>query len=128
MTEISLSLETIVLIVEDEPFTAVSLEMNLRDLGSQQVHIVRTPEIALAFLETRTPILAFVDWQLGDNTSETVVAKLRDLGVGIILMSGYSEIPNLTPWAGYTILAKPFGDHELHAAIASAMNSKGAAQ
>jgi DNA-binding response OmpR family regulator len=122
MTEIFLAPDAVILIVEDEPIIAASIELFLNELGATDTHIARNSELAFEFLDRHLPSLALVDWQLREETSANLVSRLRELSVGIILVTGYSESQHIgQDWAGLVVLEKPFGEQALHDAIRKAM-------
>ncbi|MDQ0391453.1 response regulator [Labrys monachus] len=116
--------DAVVLIVEDEPIIAASIELFLTDLGAKDIHVARNSHLAFALIEHRRPTLALVDWQLREETSANLVSRLRELSVGIILVTGYSESQHIgEDWVGLVVLEKPFGEDALRAAIARAMST-----
>jgi len=118
MFENLLAPDAAILIVEDEPFIAASIELFLNELGAKDVHIARNTDLAFAFLEKRRPSLALVDWQLREETSATLVSRLRELSIGVILVTGYSENEHVEQdWQGLVVLEKPFGEEALRDAI-----------
>ena len=123
MIENFLAPDDVILIVEDEPFIAASIELFLNELGAKNVHIARNTDLAFAFLEENQPSLALVDWQLREETSADLVLRLRERSVSIILVTGYSESQHVgEDWQGLVVLEKPFGEEALRNAILRAVS------
>jgi len=105
------------LIVEDEPLVATTIEMVAADLGWQLAGTAFTEESALKLLATVTPTVAVVDINLGPTNSFRVSTKCRAMGVPVLFVTGYvaSDVP---AECGYNpILAKPFSIDEFEAAL-----------
>jgi DNA-binding NarL/FixJ family response regulator len=68
-----------ILIVEDEPFTALELKASVEEAGGQVVGPVGTAEAALELLEREVVAAAILDIQLGDGTVMPPVSALINL-------------------------------------------------
>lgn len=110
-----------ILVIEDEPIIAMSLEDQLREMGFEVV----TASMANSARDAATSgvfDLAIVDFHLGNGTAEGAIAELRARKVPVILCSGSSgaqgELPTDLP-----LLAKPYSDAQMRDAIAAALGS-----
>jgi DNA-binding NarL/FixJ family response regulator len=77
-----------ILIVEDEPFTALELKASVEEAGGQVVGPVGTAEAALELLEREVVAAAILDIQLGDGTVMPPVSALIKLGIPMVFQSG----------------------------------------
>ena len=69
---------------------------------------------ALKAIDTQSPDFAIVDFNLGLESSQPVMEKLRSLGVPFALATGYAELKNSIEELGaVTILRKPYGRAEI---------------
>jgi DNA-binding NtrC family response regulator len=129
MSQILLTPGAVVLIVERESIIAASLEMSLGELGATKIHSARDIDLAARFLAREVPTLALVDWQDNNEAYAALLARLKELGSAVILMTGYSRSQNARDFGvGAVILEKPFGDRELEEAVLKALPSRGAAE
>lgn len=80
-----------VLIVEDNAALADSMSFALNALGWDVAGSVASVEEALAALEGEPPTTAVVDVHLGDLFSWPVAARLRELGIPFVFLSGLQE-------------------------------------
>ncbi len=111
-----------ILIVEDEVFIALDLEMQLMDLGHEVVGIAACKTSAIELASAHAPDLALVDLHLARQTSgaEAAAYMRADLGIPSIIVSGSlhelteADIAAIDPVA---LLGKPFSPVKLHAAI-----------
>ncbi|WP_370161504.1 response regulator [Limimaricola soesokkakensis] len=111
-----------ILIVEDEVFIALDLEMQLMDLGHEVVGIAASKTAAVELAYAHVPDLALVDLHLAGPSSgaEAAVALRLELGIPSIILSGSlhelseAEIAAIRP---ITLLGKPFSPVKLHAAV-----------
>lgn len=111
-----------ILIVEDEVFIALDLEMQLVDLGHEVVGIAACKSSAIEMARAEGPDLALVDLHLAKQSSGAEVAAFMraSLGIPSIILSGSlhelteEDIAAIAPAA---LLGKPFSPVKLHAAI-----------
>ncbi len=111
-----------ILIVEDEAFIALHLEMQLMDLGHEVVGIATSKTNAIELARAHAPDLALVDLHLARQTSGAEAAAFlrADLGIPSIIVSGSlhelteADVAAIAPVA---LLGKPFSPMKLHAAI-----------
>jgi DNA-binding response OmpR family regulator len=108
-----------ILLVEDDPLVAGSLEETLSD--TYRTSRVQTGGEACACLSSSHIDLIVLDRTLPDGKGEDVIALANRIGVPIIAMSGYpDEIRNLE-LSGQPHLIKPFGVATLLARIESVL-------
>jgi CheY-like chemotaxis protein len=118
-----------ILIVEDEVFIALDLEMQLMDMGHEVVGIAACKATAIELASAHTPDLALVDLHLARSSSgaEAAAFMRADLGIPSIIVSGSlhelteAEIFAIDPIA---MIGKPFSSMKLHGAIRGAANSQ----
>ncbi|MGX9857059.1 response regulator (plasmid) [Limimaricola variabilis] len=111
-----------ILIVEDEVFIALDLEMQLMDLGHEVVGIAACKATAIELARAHAPDLALVDLHLAKQTSGAEAAAFlrADLGIPSIIVSGSlhelteADIAAIAPVA---MFGKPFSPVKLHASV-----------
>jgi len=110
--------KTKVLVVEDEPILAMSLEILLDTHGSYEVvGVADDLGTAVALADERPPDVALVDIQLARGSSGyDVAAELRSRGVAALFMTG-NVPPEPRPDLTLGCLSKPFGDDALFRAL-----------
>jgi CheY-like chemotaxis protein len=120
--DISPALEGLsVLVVEDQVLIALDMEDMLLGLGASACWMISGAGEAMALLETKSPDLALLDYNLGDETSERVADRLLELGVPFVFFTGYGDglvIPER--FRGIPIASKPVTRATLVAKIAVA--------
>ena len=79
-----------VLIIEDEPIIALSLEDLLIDAGFQIAGVAARLEKALSLIESGTCDVAIVDANLAGVSASPAAIALASRGLPFIVMSGYS--------------------------------------
>lgn len=79
------------LIVEDQGLIAMDAEDILRRLGATDIRLAPSAEDALAALESFTPDIAVVDFNLGSETSEVVADRLVERKIPFVFTTGYSD-------------------------------------
>lgn len=125
--EIAQHVATDVLIIEDELFTAVELEMLVRGLGHRVSSKVRTHKEAVDAVRDYPPGLILADIQLADNSSgiEAVAEILQLISIPIIFITGCPERLLTGQRAEPTFLIKkPFKSDEVRALISQAIYFK----
>ncbi len=85
---------TEILIIEDEPLTAIDLEDLVSSLGHPVIGIARTHAQALTLAEKHRPELILSDIQLADGSSgiEAVNEMLRNFDAPVIFVTGHPEL------------------------------------
>ena len=80
-----------ILVVEDETFIAMDLELSLVDAGFGVMGPVPTVAAALALLTKQRPDAAVLDVSLRGERVTAVAETLRTMGVPFVLASAYGE-------------------------------------
>ena len=106
-----------ILVVEDEPILAMSLEDMLIDLGC----IVVGPALRLAeahALAASEPLdAAVLDVNMGEGTSFDVAATLAERGVPLCFSTGYGQSGVDAAYASAPVLQKPYRAESLERAL-----------
>lgn len=105
-----------VLIVEDEILIGMDLAISVEEAGFEVSGPYKSPEGALAALETETPDIGLLDLNLGrDQTSEKVAERLQAMGRPFIFLTGYSASshPVVQRFAQAPCLSKPVNMAEI---------------
>lgn len=111
-----------VLIVEDEVFIAMDLEMQLVELGHQVTGIAASEASALEMAGADRPDLALVDLHLAGSSSGVEAAAIMrtELGIPSVLVSGSlhelteGDLARIAPVA---LLGKPYSPTKLAAVL-----------
>lgn len=108
-----------VLVVEDDLLISFLAEEMLHELGIRSVRTVTNVTRALELIRLRAPDFAMLDVGLIHENSFAVAAKLEDLKVPFIFITGYTP-DSVFParFAGRTTLAKPYTRDDLLAVLA----------
>jgi DNA-binding response OmpR family regulator len=96
-----------VLIVEDEPMIALSLEDVLTDAGFEIAGLVTKLEKALAVIESGACDAAIVDANLAGVSASPLAIALTARGLPFIVLSGYSREQMQDVFSGARFLQKP---------------------
>ncbi len=122
--EIADQIRTDVLIIEDEPFIALGLEILVAELGHRTVCVARTHREAVKAARRERPGLILADVQLADGSSglEAVNQILGDFSVPVIFITGYPErfLTGTRPEPAF-LITKPFRLDSLKAIISQAL-------
>jgi CheY-like chemotaxis protein len=91
--ELAAEIATDVLIIEDEAFIALDLEMLVKDLGHRVIGVARTHAEAIKLAQKQTPGLILADIQLADGSSglDAVHELLRSFEVPVIFITAFPE-------------------------------------
>lgn len=95
-----------ILIVEDEMMIALHIEDTLAQLG-HKVETALTASEANRRVEAGGIDLALVDYNITDGNTETLMARLQEVGVPFVVCAGMTE-PRPVRSAETPFLAKPF--------------------
>jgi DNA-binding response OmpR family regulator len=106
-----------VLIVEDEPATALLLEGMLSELGFGDVQISYDPAEARDLLGEKPPDIAILDMSMGRQSILLLAEKLRARAVRVLLASTQPENEVVPGWPRHTFVPKPFDKRLLGAAL-----------
>lgn len=108
-----------VLIIEDDPLTALLLSELLTALGARSLDLAATEAQAVQLASERPPDLVTADVRLEHGDGRAAVAAItRQSGVPFVFVTGNPEAveAELRP----VTVTKPFSEPELHTAIATA--------
>lgn len=99
-----------ILVVEDHPLIALSLELFLADAGHSVLGPASSLDDALIIAERASPELALVDIKLDDGyTGPTVARELSNrFGVPSIFVSGQTTEARINKDAALGLILKPF--------------------
>jgi CheY-like chemotaxis protein len=102
-----------VLVVEDEPLSAIEVSQELVAAGFEVVGPARSVAQAFALLDTNRCDLAALDVNLGSETAEPIAHRLVDGGIPFLVMSGYSrdQLPSI--FLNAKLLGKPLASGSL---------------
>ena len=110
-----------ILVVEDEPMTALDLEMRLSDAGYEVMGPAASLRAAERELDLGLPDIALLDSNLGGVKSYALAEHLVANGVPVVFCTGYEELDDLPDCLiDCPIVSKPFRDSVLMAALDSA--------
>jgi DNA-binding NtrC family response regulator len=87
-----------ILIVEDERILAVSLRMDLNELGYQEISIVTNCDDAMKLVKSEKPDLALLDINIqGDKTGiDTALLLAQNYEIPVIFVTGETDIETRT--------------------------------
>lgn len=107
-----------VLLVEDSVLIALDTEDMLYDIGVASVRVAATVNEALNHIGERCPDFAFLDFDLGAETSLGIAEQLAAGGVPFAFASGYGEGMGLVgSLANAKVVEKPYTASDLLLAI-----------
>jgi DNA-binding response OmpR family regulator len=111
-----------VLLVEDEPLIGIDMMMALEDAGACVSGPVRSVKSGMAQIEDRSPSalwdVAILDYNLLDGNADTLIAKLSELLVPIVMHTGNpSSIKAETLKCVGEVIVKPSRTSELLHAV-----------
>ena len=107
-----------VLVVEDEPFIAMTLEDMLTDFGCVVAGSVSQISEALAIIATGELDAAVLDVNLGTQKIDAVADELARRGFPFVFTTGYGRPGLPAPHNKRGVVQKPFRAEELAAAQA----------
>lgn len=97
-----------VLIVEDEPATALLLEGMLEELGYGAVTISYDLADARDVLGEKPPDIAILDMSMGRENVLPLAEKMRAREVRVLLASAQPATDIVPGWSGQSVVPKPF--------------------
>jgi DNA-binding response OmpR family regulator len=103
----------LVLIVEDDPMIASTLEMVLVDQGYEVAGPAATVEDALQALQATRPDAALLDYRLGGSTTEPLLDELQQRQIPVCMLTGYDRSMLPERYRHLPVLEKPFGMADL---------------
>ena len=108
---------TRVLIIEDEPLLALTLEDQLVDAGFEVVGVVGRVDTALAMIVSAVFDVAIVDANLAGRSASPAASALTARGIPFILLSGYSIEQLSDEFVGAHFIKKPCRPSQLIQAL-----------
>ncbi|WP_421997747.1 HWE histidine kinase domain-containing protein [Reyranella sp.] len=109
-----------VLVVEDNMIIALDTEGMIRGLGVASVRVASSRMAALSLVQERRPDFAFLDVNLGAETSFEVAEELLRRGVPFAFTSGYGEQAAFPPeMSGIPRVTKPYTSESLREHLAA---------
>lgn len=108
-----------VLLVEDEVVVSMDMECKLEELGCTVIGPASSVEEALSVLSTHQPDIALVDANLGGERVDKVVTALAKRNIPFMFSTGYGRETLPADFQDAGVLAKPFNDDQLSAAVES---------
>jgi CheY-like chemotaxis protein len=107
-----------VLLVEDNAMVAMSAEEQLLEIGVEQVFLARSVAEAEAHCDSHQFDFALLDFDLGNETSINVAARLKWAEIPFAFASGFGEFLDLpSDLHGSAILKKPYLIADLERAL-----------
>jgi YesN/AraC family two-component response regulator len=118
-----------IVIVEDEAYSVMSLEMVLRMLGHDVVGTAASGERALKIIADTQPDLVMVDVRLsGELTGLETIERMRAFhAASVILMTGYRDpetLGRISRCEHAACLFKPFMPDDVEAALSGVLGTK----
>lgn len=110
-----------VLIVEDEPLIAMTVEDMLIELGYDVVGIAARIDDAIAFIERDRIDAALLDVNLGADRIDPVADLLASKGCPFVFATGDGHAGLPARHAGRPFVAKPFRMTDLEKALEAAL-------
>jgi CheY-like chemotaxis protein len=113
-----------ILVVEDSWHIGIALKSLLRSFGADVAGPVATSAEAERLIAEQIPDAAIVDYNLrGGELAHGLIDKLNELGVPVIVVTGYAAVP-LPPGKAAAILQKPIVEAQLLAALEGVAEQK----
>ena len=117
-----------VLLVEDSMIIALDAAEILSQAGVGDVALAATVAGALKEIELALPDFAFLDYNLGDESSDAVAEALVEANVPYCFATGYGDaLERIAAAPPYGVLTKPFSKEEivgLLARVAADLNGR----
>lgn len=113
-----------ILIVEDEPMLAFSLEELVIDAGFEIAGVAAGLETALALIESGTCEAAILDANLAGVSVAPAALALTERGVPFIILSGYAPDQQPVAFSGALRLQKPCRPERLIQALHSILPAR----
>jgi CheY-like chemotaxis protein len=112
-----------VLIVEDEALVTMLIEDILEGLGCKVAGVASEFGEALTKSEEEAFDVAILDVNLNGARSFRVAERLAELRVPFVFSTGYGLAGVPAAFHGVPVLVKPFREHDLREALATALQS-----
>ena len=113
-----------ILVVEDSWHIGTALRSLLRALEAEVLGPVATVAEAERLISEQMPDASIVDFNLrGGELANGLIDKLNELGIRVIVISGYASVP-IAPGKAAAILQKPLVESQLLAALRPLVGQK----
>lgn len=109
-----------ILVVEDEPIIAMTIEDILIELGAEVVGPATTLEGAIDQAETGQFDAAMLDLNLNGRRSDPVAKTLAARAIPFVFSTGYTSASS-EDWAHIEVLSKPYRPDQVAAALVRAI-------
>jgi DNA-binding response OmpR family regulator len=115
-----------VLLVEDEFLIAIDIERILSEGVGAKVTTTHRTALAFEIISSQGPFdVAVLDFKLDHETSLPIAERLGAAGVPFVFLTGApAEAGNLAHFGGVPIVAKPFDEDTLLAALKGAIAAR----
>jgi DNA-binding response OmpR family regulator len=101
-----------ILVIEDEPLIAMSVEYSLNEAGAATVTIARSVAQAQTALVRGSYDAAVVDFHLPDGDASVLIEALSGREIAVVVTTGDSFVqPDLSKTVA--VLRKPYSDRDL---------------
>ena len=117
--------KSLILIVEDEPFIALTLEDMLDELGFAHAGTVGQVSDAIEFIGREPVDCALLDVNLGSEKIDPVADLLASRGCPFIFTTGYGRSGIPSGHSGRPVLQKPFRMDDLATILRTTLNGGG---
>jgi CheY-like chemotaxis protein len=108
-----------ILVVEDEPIVALSLQDMLADMGFDVVGPAYRVAAALDLARSAAIDAAILDVNMGGEDSYTVAEALRARGIPYLFATGYGRQGLAAGHEDTFVLQKPYREGQVEAALAA---------
>lgn len=112
-----------ILVVEDEPILAITLQDMLEELGYAVVGPAFRIAAAVHLAEDAGIDAAILDVNLGDGDSYGVAARLRERGIPYLFATGYGPEGLKPGHEGTRVLSKPYREDEVGSAVRALLSA-----
>jgi DNA-binding NtrC family response regulator len=113
-----------ILVVEDSWHIGTALKSLLRALEAEVLGPAATVAEAERLISEQMPDASIVDFNLrGGELANGLIDKLNELGILVIVISGYASVP-IAPGKAAAILQKPLVESQLLAALRPLVGQK----
>jgi DNA-binding response OmpR family regulator len=111
-----------VLVVEDEPVIAMTLEEMLKTIGCSVVWHANGVTEALAMMRDHKPDCAILDLYLAGELAYPIARWLDAARIPFVFAKGYGRRTILGEWASRPVIQKPFSIRALQAKLEAALD------
>lgn len=95
------------LLVEDDPITAMDFEMSLSDHGWDVVGPAATSKAAFELIDAGLPDIAVLDFNIRGGTTEEFARHLVGKAVPVVFLSGDDTTTQIEELASCPVVSKP---------------------